>query len=238
MPPSAASSGSGSASDPTALPEGLRVGLITNDEIASHSGEATTAALAEVAATLTGLGATVTNVEVPLFGALSEADMLGLQAEAYAYHRDHLVERWSDYGRPTRLTLALGAFISGGDLMRIERIRQRGRELILGLFDNVDVLLSPTTGYAAQPFSGAPKEAISLAAMFCPTWNAVGFPALAMPMGFDHDGMPLSAQLIGAPFTDARCLAVAHAYQQVTDYHLAVAPSHAPLEVAVVTRNG
>jgi aspartyl-tRNA(Asn)/glutamyl-tRNA(Gln) amidotransferase subunit A len=31
--------------------------------------------------------------------------------------------------------------------------------------------------------------------------------------------MPIGAQLIGSVFSDARLLAVGHAYQQVTDYH-------------------
>ena len=39
-------------------------------------------------------------VEAPLYDELHVATFLGLQAEAYSYHRNWLVERWDDYGRP------------------------------------------------------------------------------------------------------------------------------------------
>jgi aspartyl-tRNA(Asn)/glutamyl-tRNA(Gln) amidotransferase subunit A len=68
---------------------------------------------------------------------------------------------------------------------------------------------------------------MSMRAMHCPVWNATGFPALSVPMGFDGDGMPLGLQIIGVPFADATCLQVGHAYQQATDWHLRIAPHHA-----------
>jgi aspartyl-tRNA(Asn)/glutamyl-tRNA(Gln) amidotransferase subunit A len=39
--------------------------------------------------------------------------------------------------------------------------------------------------------------------------------------------MPLSLQIIGRPFADDRVLAVGHAYQQQTAWHLEKAPLHA-----------
>ncbi|MEZ5265289.1 MAG: amidase family protein [Acidimicrobiales bacterium] len=88
------------------------------------------------------------------------------------------------------------------------------------------VLASPTMGYGASHHRGAPKETISTRAMHCPPWNGTGFPALAVPMGFDPDGLPLSLQLIARPFEDAVALTVGHAYQQRTDRHLRKAPLH------------
>jgi aspartyl-tRNA(Asn)/glutamyl-tRNA(Gln) amidotransferase subunit A len=43
-------------------------------------------------------------------------------------------------------------------------------------------------------------------------------------MGFSADGLPLSLQLSGKPFAEATVLAGAYAYQQDTDFHLAVPP--------------
>jgi aspartyl-tRNA(Asn)/glutamyl-tRNA(Gln) amidotransferase subunit A len=49
--------------------------------------------------------------------------------------------------------------------------------------------------------------------------NLAGLPALSLPCGFDHDGMPIGMQLIGKPFDEATILRVAHLYEQSTLWH-------------------
>jgi aspartyl-tRNA(Asn)/glutamyl-tRNA(Gln) amidotransferase subunit A len=51
----------------------------------------------------------------------------------------------------------------------------------------------------------------------------MGQPALAVPMGFNAAGLPLSLQIAGRPFEDALVLKAGDAYQGATDWHL-----HAP----------
>ena len=206
----------------------ITVGVVANASIVESNHETTTAVFDEAVATLAGAGAKVVQVEVPLYGELANGAFLALQAEAFAWHRDHLAARWSDYGRPTRLTIAHGALISAGDLVQIERVRQIGRRKVAEAMDvaGVDVLLSPTTGWAATPFSGADRRAVFTKALHTPAWNSTGSPALSVPMGFDHDHLPLGLQIIGRPFADDMVLAVGHQYQQVTDWHVHRAPHH------------
>ena len=49
--------------------------------------------------------------------------------------------------------------------------------------------------------------------------NLAGLPGLTVPCGFDGDGMPIGAQLIGPQYSDADVLNVGYAYQSHTDYH-------------------
>lgn len=208
---------------------GVRVGVLVNPSIRDHTAPWTWQAMLDALEVLRAAGAETVEVEAPLYDELHVATFLGLQAEAFSYHRNWLATRWEDYGRPTRLTLALGALISGGDLAQCERVRQAGREQIHAMMERerLTVLVSPTMGYGATHYSGAPRETISARAMHCPVWNGTGFPALALPMGLDPDGLPLSLQVIARPFEDATTLTVGHAYQQRTDWHLAEAPLHA-----------
>ena len=211
--------------------EGLRIGVIDNDELADGSSTTTMAVLADALDDLRAGGATTVGFEVPHYRQLSTAAFLALQAEAFAWHRNMLINRWADYGRPTRLTIAQGALINGADLVQIERVRQVARSQLLRLMadKHIDLLVGPTTGHAAAPFSGASSEVVSTKALHTPPWNTTGFPALSVPMGFDDDHLPLGLQIIGPPFGDALVLAAGHAYQQATAWHLEVAPHHGSL---------
>lgn len=51
-------------------------------------------------------------------------------------------------------------------------------------------------------------------------FDAIGLPELALPIGFDSAGVPIGTILGGQPFAEDRLLAVAAAYQAVTDWHL------------------
>ena len=104
--------------------DGLTVGVIVNDAITEGSDEATIAVFDDAVAALTAAGATAKRIEVPLYDELAAGAFLGLQAEAFAWHRDRLAARWEDYGRPTRLTIVQGALISAADIVQIERVRQ------------------------------------------------------------------------------------------------------------------
>jgi hypothetical protein len=49
-------------------------------------------------------------------------------------------------------------------------------------------------------------------------------PAVIVPNGFRDDGTPVSVTFLGGLFDEARLLAVAHAYQEATDFHRRTPP--------------
>lgn len=51
-------------------------------------------------------------------------------------------------------------------------------------------------------------------------FDAYGIPAISLPCGFTHDGMPVGLMIAGPHFTEGKVLALAYAYQQATDWHM------------------
>jgi aspartyl-tRNA(Asn)/glutamyl-tRNA(Gln) amidotransferase subunit A len=164
-------------------------------------------------------GADVREIRVPFPKQARDAAYLAAVAEGYAYHHEDLTSRWADYGRSTRLILARGALYSAGDLAQARLVGVAFRDAVLDLFADVDVIVTPTLAAPAERLGASDIDRGLTEPRFTDQWNLVGLPALAVPCGFSSTGLPLSFQLIGAPFADARLLATAADYQSRTDWH-------------------
>jgi aspartyl-tRNA(Asn)/glutamyl-tRNA(Gln) amidotransferase subunit A len=44
-------------------------------------------------------------------------------------------------------------------------------------------------------------------------------PAITVPCGFTSSGLPIGLQINGASFAESTMLALAHAYEQATEWH-------------------
>ena len=81
---------------------------------------------------------------------------------------------------------------------------KRARAEAAALAERFDALLAPTVG------APAPRGLDSTGdPYFCAPWSSAGLPAIALPSGLAGNGLPLSIQLVGAPFAEARLLAAA-----------------------------
>ncbi len=49
--------------------------------------------------------------------------------------------------------------------------------------------------------------------------NGCGLPAISVPDGFTHDGLPTGIQFMGKPYEENTILAIARSYQGLTDWH-------------------
>jgi aspartyl-tRNA(Asn)/glutamyl-tRNA(Gln) amidotransferase subunit A len=50
-------------------------------------------------------------------------------------------------------------------------------------------------------------------------FNVTGNPAIALPIGFTADGLPLSMQLVGRPMAESTLYRIALAYEAATMWH-------------------
>lgn len=88
-------------------------------------------------------------------------------------------------------------------------------------FEAVDVIATPTSPTVAFPLGDRMSDplAMYLADAYAVAAPLAGIPALAFPAGF-HENLPVGMQVMGPALSDARLLAIAHAFQQRTDHHL------------------
>lgn len=201
---------------------GLRIGVDPLAEYRRADQDPQLGELLEAAlAVLTARGATVVPVRLPYYRELTAATGITSRSEAFAYHAPDLRTRWSDYFAATRQGVGIAAAYTGADYVQAQRVRRVGQRELASLFTEVDLIVTPTASVEAFTIDGLGSLATErFRAMHTSYWNAVGNPALSIPMGLGARGLPLGLQLVGRPFDEALVLRAGDAYQQDTDWHL------------------
>ena len=117
-------------------------------------------------------------------------------------------------------TYALSAGYYDAYYLKAQKVRRLIKNDFLKAFNDVDVILGPTTPNLAWKLGEKNHDPVAayLEDIYTITANLAGIPGLSMPAGF-VDGLPVGVQLLAPYFQEGRLLNVAHQYQQVTDWH-------------------
>lgn len=223
------------ASSPSPVPDypalldgriaGLRIG-IPREVFFDRADETVVRCVDEALAVCEQLGAVLVPVEIAHIEQAAAAAMVMYLAEATAYHDDTLNERAGEYSEQVRTFLELGDQILAKDYLHAQRYRTLLGRTLVGVFAHIDVLATPATPITATPIgcestvvNGVEDGVFGALLRNTEPFNLTGLPAVVAPCGFDTDGMPVSLQIAGPAFTEARVLNVVHAYQQATQWH-------------------
>lgn len=176
-------------------------------------------AVADTADRLRDLGHRVTEAEVPL-GARPWPQFLARYLRGIADdvaglpHPEWLEPR-------TRRMAAAGARVPDRVLARARTAEAGLHALMAGFFAEHDVVLQP--GWVRRPSpigryhgtgAAATVAAVGLHVPYFPTWNVLGYPVAALPVGQDGIGMPIGVQLIGPNGAERLLLALSGQYER------------------------
>jgi aspartyl-tRNA(Asn)/glutamyl-tRNA(Gln) amidotransferase subunit A len=146
-------------------------------------------------------------------------------AEAYAYHAEFVSRSPELYQPETLRRIRKGEGITGAEFEQHRQELQQIRSEVHKVFEEVDVLVTPTTPVTAQaidelkqnPDLLRPRELLLL--RNTRPINVWGLPAISVPCGFTSAGLPIGLQIIGPHWAEEKVLQLAYAYEQATDWH-------------------
>lgn len=140
------------------------------------------------------------------------ATFVVLYTEAHFSHRAWLKRAGGGYGRSARLYSLQGAFISASDYLHSLAYGNHLRDSVEALFDEVDVIATPTSPYVTAEAARRPGEhRKGLNTVFTGVFNLTGHPAVTIDCGRSASGIPIGLQLVGRLGSDEQLLAYAKA---------------------------
>jgi aspartyl-tRNA(Asn)/glutamyl-tRNA(Gln) amidotransferase subunit A len=199
---------------------GWRIAL-ARDAFFTQADPEVLAAVGATAQVFAGLGAQVSEVEIPNGLEAARANALMVTSDAAAFHRERLQGQPDGFGEDVRQRLETGAAYTSSEYILARRTQTEFRRQLERFFLDYDLLLTPATPNAAPPLEG--PDAVEVArtlTRFTAPFNLSGLPALSLPCGFTSGGLPVGMQLVAAPWGEARLLRAAWAYEQATEWHL------------------
>lgn len=223
---------------------GLRVG-VPEDYFGEGLASDVRARVMEAAKKLEALGATLVPVRMPILDYAIPAYYILACAEAssnlsrydgvkYGYRPEHfedlhdlyLTARSEGFGAEVKRRIMLGAFaLSSGyydayynKALRVKALIKQGFDRCFTQADLLITPAAPTTAYALGARTDDPIQ-MYLGDIYTVSVNMAGLPGMVMPCGFDGEGLPVGAQLIGPAFGEGNLFRAAHAYQLHTAFH-------------------
>ncbi|MCG8323941.1 MAG: Asp-tRNA(Asn)/Glu-tRNA(Gln) amidotransferase subunit GatA [Thiotrichales bacterium] len=223
--------------------QGLKIGLPKQYFSAELDGEVA-AVIDTSIKTLEKLGATFVDIElrnthlsIPAYYVIAPAEcssnLSRFDGVRFGYRCDkpedlldlYCRSRAEGFGREVKRRIMIGTYaLSAGYYdayyLKAQQIRRLIQQDFNSAFDQVDVILGPTTPDVAFKKNERTGDPVSmyLSDVYTVSVNLAGLPAMSIPAGFKN-GLPVGLQLIGNYFRESQLLNIAHRFQQETDHH-------------------
>ena len=208
--------------------EGLRVGVLREKVAEGGLAPEVRHVIESAVAQLGELGSSVQEVSIPIVENAGAVSKCITDMDGASVHYGRLKTRVAEYDHNTRVRLLTAILTPAQAYYKAQKVRTLIRQAVLAALEEVDVIVLPTSPTVAPLL---PDEAgiksqedarsrIAGVRNFTGAFNVANLPALSIPCGFSDDNLPLSLQIVGKPMADGLLMRVAHAYQQVTDWHL------------------
>ncbi len=139
----------------------------------------------------------------------------------YGYRSDDVTDlnslykksRSEGFGKEVQRRILLGTFVLSASYydayytkaQKVRRIIREKTKEILQQYDFIIMPITPTTAFKLGEHTDNPLE-MYLADLFSVQANVAGVPAIAIPSGKDHQGLPIGLQVIADDFEESKLL--------------------------------
>ena len=126
-----------------------------------------------------------------------------------------------------RYSIFSRTIILAKDYLRALRLRGLIARTIDKILTTYDAIIAPTRRQPATPIDQEFRKSASTTShdIIGAIGNAAGLPAISVPNGFTKQGLPTGLQFVGRAYDENVIIALANAYQSITNWHEQHPPS-------------
>jgi aspartyl-tRNA(Asn)/glutamyl-tRNA(Gln) amidotransferase subunit A len=197
---------------------GLRLAVLPEDELGEVDPDVA-GAFASALDVLRNLGARIDTLKLPVaYGPLADLTGKIIAAEGYELHRNWIDRDDLPFDPDARDRLRGGKAALAADYIRLTAERRRLCREVDRLLSDFDALVMPTTPLPPIPLTEIDQSKAPMSRLTRPI-NLLDLCALAVPCGFSKDGLPISLQIVGRGYDEARALRIGWAFENATEWH-------------------
>ena len=168
------------------------------------------------------LGAFTKDISIPNIETANDLNMLLISTEAAISHKKIALEKNKFFNQQTLMRILSGVFTSSEEYKKLKKYRIGFiKNVISKVFEEVDLFIAPVWPCLIPSINesdlGANDKAAHLVRRIGHNTrpiNYLGLPAISVPIGFDENGLPLSIQLVGKPFSEDLLLRAAFSLEK------------------------
>ena len=151
----------------------------------------------------------------------------GHRAAAYSDLADMYARtRAEGFGAEVKRRIMIGTYVLSHGYydayyLQAQKLRRLIARDFAEAFAQCDLIMGPAAPSVAFDLGARATDPVQmyLDDLYTIPINLAGLPGLSIPCGFGSQGRPVGLQIVGNYWQEARMLAAAHAYQQVTRWH-------------------
>lgn len=167
-------------------------------------------------------GMKLSEINVAEIAHTNPLNILLISTEAADIHLEKLPDCHDVLNPQTLMRILTGLYTEQDMHEKLLQIRAKiAASLIEKLFENVDVFITPVWPFALPTIEasdvGARPEAAALMQQIGHNTrpiNFLGLPAIVVPIGLDENGLPVSIQIVGKPFSEQLLLQIAFHFER------------------------
>ena len=199
--------------------KGARIGIIRHFHEQDYQvGDATRKGIDDAVMVFRDQGAEITEVTLPPLQDWHACGSLISITERAAAYEEWARTRLPDFGARVQRRLMLGALVSGVDYVQAVRRRRELRSILQAAMKDLDVVITAGARDEAPKLTEIPEWDTFAAPSFTMPFNITGYPAIAICSGFGPKNLPVSLQIVGKPFQEAKVFQIADAFEKATQY--------------------
>jgi aspartyl-tRNA(Asn)/glutamyl-tRNA(Gln) amidotransferase subunit A len=211
--------------------KGLKFGILRGyfeEKVSTEVGRA----IDEAARLLHSLGMKKVEFSIPHMDLIPAVQTVTSRVENVVHLMPHMKSRSNDISRPLLHRLVGSLLIPASIYVTAQRVRRIICEEFEKTFDQLDVIVTPTTPITAPTMEecklgfieingkrlALQPTGISLGTTFTAPFNVTGLPAVSLCCGFSSAGLPIGLQIVGKNFAESTVFQVAHGYEQTAGW--------------------